>query len=60
MLKTYCRIIKVFFFKSHIFAGQVKLDPTEYTDFLWLSKEEMEHKVPREYWESIRDMISEI
>jgi large subunit ribosomal protein L46 len=52
--------VQIFYFKSHIFAGQVELDPKEYNDFLWLSKEEMETKVPLEYWGSIRDMLSEI
>jgi len=53
-------VSKIFFLKSHIFAGQVELNPSEYADFLWLSKQEIESKVPSEYWESIRDMLSDI
>jgi len=53
-------VSKTFFFKSHIFAGQVDIDASLYSDFLWLSKQEMESKVPKEYWVSICDMLSEI
>jgi large subunit ribosomal protein L46 len=50
---------KVFFMKARIMAGQADLSRNELgaQDFLWLTKEEIEEKVGKLYWLSIRNMM---
>lgn len=52
---------KVFFMKGRIMAGQPDLSKNEYGDveFAWLAKEEVEGRVGRRYWDSVRNMLSE-
>ena len=52
---------KIFFMKGRIMAGQADLTKNEYgdTDFQWLSKEEIEERVGRNYWKDVRDMLTE-
>jgi large subunit ribosomal protein L46 len=48
----------VFFFKAHIMAGQVR--PGEsVTDFAWLTKREISERVNHQYWDGIKDMLSD-
>jgi len=48
----------VFFFKAHIMAGQVR--PGEsVTDFAWLTKKEISKRVDQQYWDGIKDMLSD-
>jgi len=48
----------VFFFKAHIMAGQVR--PAEsVTDFAWLTKKEIAKRVDEQYWDGIKDMLSD-
>ncbi|RIB11738.1 39S mitochondrial ribosomal protein L46-domain-containing protein [Gigaspora rosea] len=50
---------KVFFMAAHIFAGQVKVDNKEIIDFAWVTKQEMKNYVHTEYYEAVKDMLSE-
>ena len=52
---------KVFFMKARIMAGQADISNGIYgdTDFNWLTKEEVEQKVKPQYWNSIRNMLTE-
>lgn len=50
---------KVFFLKGHIFAGQVKAEGSSIVDFAWLTKEEIESRVAKEYWVGTKDMLSD-
>ncbi|KAG8902293.1 54S ribosomal protein L17 mitochondrial [Tulasnella sp. 403] len=49
---------KVFFFKVHIFSGQVNLNSSNVQDFAWLTKEEIADRVEEAYWSGIKDMLS--
>ncbi|KAG0370669.1 39S mitochondrial ribosomal protein L46-domain-containing protein [Gamsiella multidivaricata] len=51
--------IKVFFMKAHIFAGQVQVDNKEIVDFAWVTKQEMKDYVSSEYYEAVKDMLSD-
>ncbi|KAF9990306.1 54S ribosomal protein L17 mitochondrial [Mortierella antarctica] len=50
---------KVFFMKAHIFAGQVQVDNKEIVDFAWVTKQEMKDYVAPEYYEAVKDMLSD-
>ncbi|KAF9914436.1 54S ribosomal protein L17 mitochondrial [Lobosporangium transversale] len=50
---------KVFFMKAHIFAGQVQVDNQEIVDFAWVTKEEMKDYVSAEYYQAVKDMLSD-
>ncbi|KAF9923545.1 54S ribosomal protein L17 mitochondrial [Linnemannia zychae] len=50
---------KVFFMKAHIFAGQVQVDNKEIVDFAWVTKQEMKDYVTPEYYEAVKDMLSD-
>lgn len=55
-----CQPKKVtFFFKAHIMAGQAKPDVKTVQDFAWLTKQEIQTRVKPEYWNGIKDMLSE-
>ncbi|KAJ7871512.1 39S mitochondrial ribosomal protein L46-domain-containing protein [Mycena olivaceomarginata] len=47
-----------FFFKAHILAGQVRPDQS-FKDFAWVTKQEIETRVKRAYWEGVKDMLSD-
>lgn len=49
----------VFFFKGHIMAGQVRVDGKSIKDFAWLTKEEVGEKVEKDYWEVVKDILSD-
>ena len=49
----------VFFFKAHIMAGQVHPAKANIKTFAWLTKQEIEPRVDKHYWEGIRDMLSD-
>ncbi|RHZ54735.1 hypothetical protein Glove_423g17 [Diversispora epigaea] len=51
---------KVFFMKAHIFSGQVRVDNKEIVDFAWVTKQEMENYVHPDFYNSIKDMLSEL
>ncbi|CAG8598400.1 2456_t:CDS:2, partial [Acaulospora colombiana] len=51
---------KVFFMKAHIFAGQVEVDNKEIVDFAWVTKQEMQKYVHAEYYNAVKDMLSEL
>jgi large subunit ribosomal protein L46 len=48
-----------FFYKAHILAGQVNADGKKVLDFVWLTKEEMEPRLERDYWHGVKDMLSD-
>ncbi|KAJ7236715.1 50S ribosomal subunit L30 [Mycena haematopus] len=47
-----------FFFKAHIMAGQVRPDES-IKDFAWVTKQEIETRVKKAYWEGVKDMLSD-
>ncbi|KAJ7168082.1 39S mitochondrial ribosomal protein L46-domain-containing protein [Mycena crocata] len=47
-----------FFFKAHIMAGQVR-PAKPVTDFVWVTKQEIERHVRKDYWEGVKDMLSD-
>jgi len=49
----------VFFFKGHIMAGQVKPESENIKDFAWLTKEEIETRLERNYWGAVKDILSD-
>ncbi|KAI0928241.1 hypothetical protein AcW1_005548 [Taiwanofungus camphoratus] len=49
----------IFFYKAHILAGQVQPDAKNILDFAWLTKEEIEPRVDKEYWSGVKDMLSD-
>ncbi|KAG8890572.1 54S ribosomal protein L17 mitochondrial [Tulasnella sp. 332] len=52
---------KIFFFKAHIFAGQVSRDTSsDMEDFAWLTKQEIADRVEEKYWTGIKDMLSDV
>ena len=51
--------LQVFFYKAHIFAGQARPAEKSISDFAWLTKEEIEPYVDKEYWLGTRDMLSD-
>ncbi|KAK3676197.1 hypothetical protein LTR78_003947 [Recurvomyces mirabilis] len=52
---------KLFFMKARIMAGQPELKENAYglKEWAWLAKEEVEKKVGRGYWSSVRNMLAE-
>ena len=48
-----------FFLKAHILAGQVRPNGQNVTDFAWLTKEEIESRVEKDYWTGVKDMLSD-
>lgn len=61
---------KTFYMKARILAGQAKVskanetansgeDADEIEDFKWLSKDEIEKTVDRDYWLKVRNMLVE-
>lgn len=48
-----------FFFKAHIIAGQVGLTTASTQDFAWLTKQEIESRVDKGYWNSVKDLLSD-
>ncbi|EJD02110.1 uncharacterized protein FOMMEDRAFT_157304 [Fomitiporia mediterranea MF3/22] len=51
---------KIFFYKAHIFAGQARPVDKKIADFAWLTKEEIESYVDKEYWLGTKDMLSDV
>ncbi|TFK25031.1 50S ribosomal subunit L30 [Coprinopsis marcescibilis] len=49
----------VFFYKAHIMAGQAQVDGEKVKDFAWLTKEEIEPRVDKEYWSVVKDILSD-
>ncbi|KAF7311661.1 50S ribosomal subunit L30 [Mycena kentingensis (nom. inval.)] len=47
-----------FFFKANIMAGQIR-PAQSIADFGWLTKQEIEKRVAPQYWESVKDMLSD-
>jgi large subunit ribosomal protein L46 len=48
----------VFFFKAHIMTGQVRPGKSV-TNFAWLTKKEISKRVDEQYWNGIKDMLSD-
>lgn len=46
--------------KAHIFAGQVRINNKEIVDFAWVTKQEMKDYVHPDYYNAIKDMLSEL
>jgi large subunit ribosomal protein L46 len=40
-------------------AGQAQPDEKVFSDFAWLTKQEIETRVDKKYWESIKDILSD-
>lgn len=54
--------IKEYITKSHILAGDFVLDSkktSSFTDYLWLTNEELPEYLSKEYFQEIRDLLSE-
>ena len=47
-----------FFFKAHIMAGQVRPGKSV-KDFVWVTKQEIKTRVKKDYWEGVKDMLSD-
>ncbi|KAJ7090195.1 39S mitochondrial ribosomal protein L46-domain-containing protein [Mycena belliarum] len=47
-----------FFFKAHIMAGQVH-PGLSVKEFVWVTKQEIRTRVARDYWEGVKDMLSD-
>ncbi|KAJ7043283.1 39S mitochondrial ribosomal protein L46-domain-containing protein [Mycena alexandri] len=47
-----------FFFKAHIMAGQVR-PQLPLKDFVWVTKQEIEKRVKKDYWQGVKDMLSD-
>ncbi|KAK4092412.1 50S ribosomal subunit L30 [Purpureocillium lilacinum] len=52
---------KTFFLKGRIMAGQADLkgNPLGYTDFKWLTREELQKELAPEYFRGVRNMMAE-
>ncbi|KAI0180906.1 39S mitochondrial ribosomal protein L46-domain-containing protein [Hypoxylon sp. FL1284] len=52
---------KVFFLKGRIMAGQADLNGNTlgYTDFNWLTKDELKEKLSEDYFHSVRNMMAD-
>ncbi|KAF9070397.1 39S mitochondrial ribosomal protein L46-domain-containing protein [Rhodocollybia butyracea] len=48
-----------FFYKAHILAGQVQPNLETVKDFAWLTKQEIESRVPQHYWFGVKDILSD-
>ncbi|KAJ6618275.1 39S mitochondrial ribosomal protein L46-domain-containing protein [Mycena sp. CBHHK59/15] len=48
----------IFFFKAHIMAGQVR-PAKSVREFAWVTKQEIEKRVQKDYWEGVKDMLSD-
>ncbi|ODA79644.1 hypothetical protein RJ55_05238 [Drechmeria coniospora] len=53
--------VKTFFLKGRIMAGQADLkgNPFGYTDFKWLTREELKEALSPEYFHSVRNMMAD-
>lgn len=58
---TYIWQTSTFFYKAHILAGQVNTDPavSQTREFAWLTKQEIEGRLDRDYWLGVKDMLSD-
>ncbi|KAJ4268566.1 hypothetical protein NW762_002630 [Fusarium torreyae] len=52
---------KTFFIKGRIMAGQADLEgnPFGYTDYKWLTREELQKELPSEYFRGVRNMMAD-
>jgi large subunit ribosomal protein L46 len=52
---------KIFFLKGRIMAGQVDLKDNKHglTDFMWLTREELQEVLPEEYYRHVRLMMAD-
>jgi large subunit ribosomal protein L46 len=52
---------KTFFMKGRIMAGQADIKANELgvEDFKWLTKEEVQKEVSRQYWANVKNMLVE-
>lgn len=49
-----------FFYKAHILSGQVHAPKDNgVQDFAWLTKQEMEGRLEKDYWNGVKDMLSD-
>jgi len=46
-----------FFLKGHIMAGQAQVIEPNIEDFSWLTKGEVEERLPKEVWEAVKDAL---
>ena len=40
-------------------AGQVKPENKNIKDFAWLTKEEVEMRLEKDYWDAVKDILSD-
>ena len=52
---------KTFFMKARIMAGQIdlKLNKFGLEDYKWLTREEIEKQVQKDYWKFIKNMLAD-
>lgn len=46
--------------KAYIFAGQARPDNKEIVDYAWVTKQELKEYVSPQYYEAVKDMLSEL
>eukprot|EP01132_Coremiostelium_polycephalum_P008060 gene8060-9915_t len=49
--------IKEFFFRSHYFGGNLKMNDKIVKDYLWVSKDEMKEYFSKEYYDQVHPLI---
>ncbi|KAK9727780.1 hypothetical protein K7432_001557 [Basidiobolus ranarum] len=49
---------EVYFMEANFISGQVKVDQDEIVDHAWLTKQEMQKYVEEDYYDNIKNMIS--
>ncbi|OMH79937.1 Glycogen [starch] synthase [Zancudomyces culisetae] len=49
---------KVFFLKAHLLAGSVQLNKKALSDYVWITKQEIQEHVTGDYWSKVKDMLS--
>ncbi|ORX96254.1 hypothetical protein K493DRAFT_314588 [Basidiobolus meristosporus CBS 931.73] len=51
---------KVFFMKARIFSGQAAPEAKTFQDFAWVTKQELKDYVHEDYYNAVKDMLSEL
>ncbi|KAI8910286.1 hypothetical protein EDD86DRAFT_225710 [Gorgonomyces haynaldii] len=47
-----------FFLKTHLLAGKIEILNKQFSDYKWLTRQEMEQELKPEYYNQIKDMLS--
>ncbi|CAO3599831.1 unnamed protein product [Absidia cylindrospora] len=52
--------LKIFFMKARMYAGQVKPNNNDVSDFAWLTKDELASYFSPEYYKAVKDSLSDL